>query len=154
MKDVQREDGQQKDGQQDDGQQDDAQQGGPQQQRCSFFLRAEQAGQKAIRNDASARKCLVPFFLITAVSAFLVPFFLTGEITLRGARDVCLERFKVGSPVAEKHRQASYQLTPSHIFSAVASVLSTVCFLLWAFYSPHRSTSASTLDQKRTCCRL
>ena len=70
MKDVQREDGQQKDGQQDDGQQDDgqqddAQQGGPQQQRCSFFLRADQAGQKAIRNDASARKCLVPFFLIT-----------------------------------------------------------------------------------------
>jgi hypothetical protein len=42
---------------------------------------------------------------------------------------------------------------PTHVFNAVPALFSVVCFLLWTFFTPHHSPSASVLDQKCTFTR-
>ena len=127
----------------------------------SYFLRGEKAGLQAVRKVPWLRKLLVVLVPAVAVCAWLVPFLMTGETSRIGVADACKKNFvllyinhygSVELAVEEYEGDATDRLYPSHTLNTVPTFFSSACFLLWLNFTPHRQSSASMLDKKRTCC--
>ena len=76
--------------------------------------------------------------------------------------DVCKEKYlareskKLGDMelAAEMYESnAHVRVYPATQFNSASSFFSSVCFLLWMYFSPHRRSSASVLDIHRTFVR-
>jgi hypothetical protein len=123
------------------------------------IVRAEKAWQQAMRNKPRLQKFCLVLVPVAAVCASLVPFFMTGEMSLLGADEACRGRhitlqctmFEMCDLESAQLYDASahVRLYHSHAFNVVSGFFSTACFLLWVFFTPHHRPSASALDQKR-----
>ena len=131
----------------------------------SYFVRGEKAVLTAVRNTKWLQKLLLVLVPAAWVCAALVPYLMTGETSRRGAGNVCKDnsfemrsKWKEGGDLelaAEEFESryeyhAERQLYPAHTFNNASTFFSSVCFLLWVYFTPHRRASASALDLKRT----
>jgi hypothetical protein len=99
------------------------------------------------------------------VCGYFVPHAITREISLQGAGDVCRNNFiqvlynTTGSAALDIitledaedfiKGEAGVLLNPGHALNVVSTLFSLVCFLLWAYLTPHCSITEAGLDQKR-----
>jgi hypothetical protein len=127
----------------------------------SYFAQGEKAALRTVRGKPWLRKLLLALVPAAAVCAWLVPFLMTGETSRQGVGDACKENYvelwlsrhdeeSLDIAVENYDENAHVRLDPAHTFNAVSTFFSSASFLLWVHFTPHRKSSASMLDQKRT----